>query len=216
MSLWIPSGNKNFNEITLSRTISEINAFYAEIKDGLQKWQETDFWKKSPADSVDNPGSQKFRRNRSILHRFRDKCAFAFYAEIQDGYQKWRESDLCLKSPVDSSYTLQTEHFVEITLSCTVCFYISCRNSRFLKSRQHTLGVKHFDKIPLSHMVKEIEANLCFSIFGENSKWRSFWVGENFLKLAKSTLLRYPVGRKFRQNCSLARFRIDIFRFFAM
>ena len=43
----------------------------------------------------------------------------------------------------------------------------------FVKSRQYTLdtlGVENFDKIPLSHMVKEIEANLCFSIFGKNSK----------------------------------------------
>ena len=33
-----------------------------------------------------------------------------------------------------------------------------------------TPGVETFDEIPLSSMVKEIEANLCFSIFGENSK----------------------------------------------
>ena len=36
-------------------------------------------------------------------------------------------------------------------------------------------------------MVKEIEAILCFSIFGENSKiqnGRHFWGGENFLKIA--------------------------------
>ena len=45
--------------------------------------------------------------------------------------------------------------------------------------------------------VKEIEANLCFAIFGKNSKiqnGRHFWGGENFWKIAKSTLLRYPVG----------------------
>ena len=52
-------------------------------------------------------------------------------------------------------------------------------------------------------MVKEIEANLCFAIFGKNSKiqnGRHFWGGENFLKIAKSTFLRYPVGQKFRRN----------------
>ena len=32
---------------------------------------------------------QKFQRNRSIMHHFRDKCVFAFYTEIQDGHQKW-------------------------------------------------------------------------------------------------------------------------------
>ena len=46
----------------------------------------------------------------------------------------------------------------------------------------------------------EIEANLCFAIFGKNSKiqnGRQFWGGEIFLKIAKSTLLRYSVGRNF-------------------
>ena len=33
-----------------------------------------------------------------------------------------------------------------------------------------TLWVENFDEIALSHTVKEIEANLCFSIFGKNSK----------------------------------------------
>ena len=63
-----------------------------------------------------------------------------------------------------------------------------------------TLWVENFDEIALSRTVKEIEANLCFAIFGKNSKiqnGRHFWGGEKFLKIAKSTFLRYPVGRKF-------------------
>ena len=66
-----------------------------------------------------------------------------------------------------------------------------------------TLWVENFDEIALSRTVKEIEANLCFAIFGKNSKiqnGRHFWGGENFLKIANITFLRYPVGRKFRQN----------------
>ena len=66
-----------------------------------------------------------------------------------------------------------------------------------------TLWVENFDKIALSRTVKEIEANLCFAIFGKNSKiqnGRHFWGGENFLKIANITFLRYPVGRKFRRN----------------
>ena len=31
----------------------------------------------------------------------------------------------------------------------------------------------------------------------ENSKWPPFWVGEIFLKIAKNTLLRYPVVKNF-------------------
>ena len=115
------------------------------------------------------------------------------------------------------------ENFDEITLSCTVkkieansCFSIFGKNSKnqngrhfwggenFLKIAKITflrypVGRK-FDEIALSRTVKEIEANLCFAILGKNSKiqnGRHFWGGENFLKIAKTTMLRYPVGRKF-------------------
>ena len=37
-----------------------------------------------------------------------------------------------------------------------------------------TLWVEIFDEIALSRTVKEIEANLCFAIFGKNSKWPPF------------------------------------------
>ena len=70
-----------------------------------------------------------------------------------------------------------------------------------------TLWVENFDEIALSRMVKEIEANLCFAIFAKNSKiqnGRHFGGGENFLKIAKITFLRYPVGRKFRRNRSIS------------
>ena len=118
------------------------------------------------------------------------------------------------------SDTLWVENFDEITLSGTVkeieanlCFAIFGKNSKiqngchfwggeiFLKlPRVHcsdTLWIENFDEIALSHTVKEIEANSCFAIFGKNSKiqnGRHFWGGENFLKIAKSTLLKYPVG----------------------
>ena len=67
--------------------------------------------------------------------------------------------------------------------------------------------VENFDEVTLSCMVKKIEANLCFSIFGKSLKIQNgphMWGGENFLKIAKSTFLRYPVGRKFRRNRSIS------------
>ena len=70
-----------------------------------------------------------------------------------------------------------------------------------------TLWVENFDEIALSRTVKEIEANLCFAIFGKNSKiqnGRHFWGGENFWKIAKIAFLRYPMGRKFRRNRSIS------------
>ena len=70
-----------------------------------------------------------------------------------------------------------------------------------------TLWVENFDEIALSHTVMEIEANLCFAIFGKNSKIQNghhFWGGEHFLKIAKITILRYPADRKFRRNRSIS------------
>ena len=77
--------------------------------------------------------------------------------------------------------------------------------------------VENFDEIIPSRTIKKIEANSCFSIFGKNSPFlgifgknsknqngRHFWGGENFLKIAKITFLRYPVGRKFRRNRSIS------------
>ena len=85
------------------------------------------------------------------------------------------------------------ENFDEITLSCTVkkieanlCFAIFGKNSKIGKNSHfwggenffkivkitflRTLWVEYFDEIALSRTVKEIEANLCFAIFGKNSK----------------------------------------------
>ena len=82
----------------------------------------------------------------------------------------------------------------EIALSRTVkeieanlCFAIFGKNSKIQNGRHfgegkifcklqrifpssNTLWVENFDEIALSRTVKEIEANLCFAIFGKNSK----------------------------------------------
>ena len=131
---------------------------------------------------------------------------------------------------VHSLDTLWVENFDEIALSGTVkeieanlCFAIFGKNSKnqngrhfwggenFLKIARihslHTLWVENFDEIALSRTVKEMEGNLCFAIFGKNSKiqnGRHFWEGENLLRIAKITFLRYPVGRKFRRNHSIS------------
>ena len=109
------------------------------------------------------------------------------------------------------------ENFDKITLSGMVkkieansCFSIFGKNLKiqngrhfwekeiFLKiARVHfldTLWVENFNEITLFGTVK---ASLCFSILGKNSKIQNgchFWGGENFLKIAKITFLRYPVG----------------------
>ena len=55
----------------------------------------------------------------------------------------------------------------------------NCKKLRSLD----TLWVENFDEIALSRTVKEIEANLCFAIFGKNSKIQNS--RHIFLKLAR-------------------------------
>ena len=66
--------------------------------------------------------------------------------------------------------------------------------------------VENLEEITLSCTVKKIEANFCFSIVSKNLKiqnGRHFWEEQSFLKIGKSTFLRYPVGRKFQRNHSI-------------
>ena len=85
---------------------------------------------------------------------------------------------------------LWVENFAEIALSRTVkeieanlCFAIFGKNSKIQNGgegkifgklqRLHSLDplwIENFAEIALSRTVKEIEANLCFAIFGKNSK----------------------------------------------
>ena len=74
-----------------------------------------------------------------------------------------------------------------------------------------TLWVENFDEIALSRMVKEIEGNLCFAIFGKNSKIQNghhFWGGENFLENCKEYNAQIPCGSKIStKSLYLARLR---------
>ena len=63
-----------------------------------------------------------FRQNSRWQPKFdsQDKCVFVFYAEIQDGCQKWQQSDFCEMSPVHSADALRVKKFIKITLSRTI------------------------------------------------------------------------------------------------
>ena len=50
-----------------------------------------DFCEEPPIDSADTLVGLKFCQNSSMSYRLQDKCVFTFYAEIQDGCQKWGE-----------------------------------------------------------------------------------------------------------------------------
>ena len=120
-------------------------------------------------------------------------------------------------SKVYSLDTLGVENFNEIALSLTVkeiepflCFCIFGENSKIQNGRHFgqnknfpklgrvyclvTLWVENFDEIALSLTVKEIQALLCFFIFGENSKiqngrhFKKFF--ENFYEIALSLAIK--------------------------
>ena len=131
---------------------------------------------KSPVDSRYLVG-QKFRRNCSISLCFRDKRVFVFYAEIQDGCQKWRENDVLEKSPVDSRYLVGQKFRRNCSISLcfrdkhVFVFYAEIQdgcqkwreNDFWEKSpvnSRHILWVKNFDEIALSRSVSEIDAFL--------------------------------------------------------
>ena len=57
---------------------------------------------------------QKYRRNCSISHHFRDKCIFAFFTDIQDGQPKQQENHFRQKLADDSADNLGVKNFVKI------------------------------------------------------------------------------------------------------
>ena len=125
-TLQIPCGSKICHNHSVSHRLPDKCAFalYAEIQDGCHKWWESDFLQKVASRLCRYHVGQKFCRNCSISHFFRDKCTFAFYTEIQDGCQKWRESSFCSMLPFRGNCSI-SHRFQE------KCFYILRRNSRW-------------------------------------------------------------------------------------
>ena len=73
-----------------------------------------------------------------------------------------------------------------------------------------TLWVENFDEIALSRTVKEIEANLCFAIFGKNLKlkWPPFLGRGKFFKNYQEYNAQIPCGSKIStKSLYLARLR---------
>ena len=57
-----------------------------------------------------------------------------------------------------------------------------------------TLWDENFDEITISCKVKEIEANLCFAIFGKNSKWPPFLGRRKFFENCQEYTAQLPCG----------------------
>ena len=72
----------------------------------------------------------------------------------------------------------------------------------------YTLWVENFDEIALSRTVKEIEAILCFAIFGKNSKWPPLLGRGKFFENWQEYIPKIPCGSKISTNSLyLARLR---------
>ena len=144
-----------------------------KIQNGRHFWGGENFLKIAKTTLLRYPVGRKFRQNCSISHGYGDRSKFVFC----HFWQKFENS----KWP---PFLGRGKFFFKLPR-------VHCSD---------TLWVESFDEIALYCTVREIEANLCFAIFGKNSKiqnGRHFWGREIFLKIAKSTFLRYPAGRKF-------------------
>ena len=77
-------GAKNFIEIALSGTVSELNEFlhFTQKFKMVAEYARRAIFDKKVVDDYIYPGGQKFCRNHSTSHCFRDKCAFKFYVEF--------------------------------------------------------------------------------------------------------------------------------------
>ena len=102
-TLWV----KHFVEITLSHTISEINAFLhfaQKFKMAAKNGGKTIFGKRLQWTLLIARGSKILSKSlyRTPFH----KHVFIFYAEIQYGHQKWWENHFWQKVPDKSIHTL--------------------------------------------------------------------------------------------------------------
>ena len=72
---------------------------------------------------------------------------FVFYAEIQNGRQKWHKNNFGEKSPVDSVENLRVKIFMEIALSCSISEInrILCFTQKF-KMASKSSGKMNFAK----------------------------------------------------------------------
>ena len=90
-------------------------------------------------------------------------------------------------------------------------FKMACKSGRkviFVKSCQYTLDtlwVENFDEIALSHTVKKTEANLCFCLFGKNSKWLPFLKRVKLFENCNKEFAKIPCGSKNSDEITLSR-----------
>ena len=127
------------------------------------------------------PVGRKFQRNRSISHSSGDRSKLVFW-------HFWRKFKM-------AAIFGERKIFLKIAKT-TLLRYPVVR--KFRRNRFISHGSGDRSTLMFLHFWQKFE----------NSKWPAFLGRQNFfLKIAKITLLRYPVGRKFQQNCCISQFR---------
>ena len=146
----------------------------------------------------------------TISHCFRDKCVFAFYAEIQDGRQKWHENDFC-RYPVGQKFRQNSSISHRFREKCVLRFMqkfeMAAKNGGktiFGETHQKTadaLRIKNFVKIALSHTVSEKNV---FCVLCRNSRWPPKMTGKQFSGKLARRLCRSPADKKFCRKRSIS------------
>ena len=165
--------------------------------------------KMSPVHSADTLRVKNFVEIALSRYVFRDKPAFAFYTEIQDGHKKWRENYFWEKRLIHSSDTLWVKNFVEIALSRSVSkikvflnftqkFKMAGKRfwERSLIDSAGTLWVKSFIEIALSPL--HFQNKRIFAFYPEIQDGHQKWRENVVLQKVAKRLCRYPMGQKFR------------------
>ena len=182
---------KNFDEITLSCTVKEIEAncvlpFLAKIwKFKMASIFEEGkiFWKLPSVHCLDTFWVENFDEialSRTVKE-IEANCVLPFLAKI------WKFKMAAIFGEGKIFWKLPRVHFSD------------------------TLWIENFDEIALSRTVKEIVANLCFSIFWhkfENTKWPPFLGRGNFFENYQEFIAHIPSGSKISmKSLYLARLR---------
>ena len=106
---------------------------------------------------------------------------FSISAKIQDGCQKWQQSNFCEMSPLHSADTLRVKYFKSRTISKIMHFCVLRRNSRWptkvagerflLKVASRLFIYPTGQKFRQNHSISDRFQDKYFYILRRNSRW---------------------------------------------
>ena len=190
-TLTIPRGSKNLVKIDLCHTVSEINVFlrFTQKLKWASKMVGKRFLGKVAIRLCRYPEGKKNCQNRSLSHRFRDKCVFYVLRRYSKCLPKiGRENDFWGQSPVDCRHPAGKKFHQNRSIShsyrdeCIFAFYaeipVSHQNFLGKVARRLSRYLNYIDII-LACSISEIKHvfAFCTEIQDGLQKWREndFW-----------------------------------------